>query len=56
MKRYTDATLTADVRKSRRRGSFVTRGEFDPGALGVAQSFVVEREPFVVGWRARHRG
>jgi hypothetical protein len=60
MKRYTDATLTADgpladVRKSRRRGHCVTCDEFDPGGTGMAQSFVVERELFAVGWRARRR-
>ena len=54
MKRYTDATLSADglladVRKSRRRGYFVTRGEFDSGGMGIAKAFPVESEAFAVG-------
>ena len=54
MKRYTDATLAADdliadVRKSRRRGYFVTRGEFDAAGMGVAKAFAVQSEPFAVG-------
>ena len=54
LKRFTDATLAADglladIRKSRRRGYFVTRGEFDPGGMGVARAFPVEAEAFAVG-------
>ena len=54
LKRFTDATLSADglladVRKSRRRGYFVTRGEFDSGGMGVARAFAVESEAFAVG-------
>ena len=54
IKPYTDATLSADglladVRKSRRRGYFVTRGEFDSGGMGIAKAFAVESEAFAVG-------
>jgi DNA-binding IclR family transcriptional regulator len=54
LKRFTDATLAADgliadIRKSRRRGYFVTRGEFDPGGMGVARAFSIESESFAVG-------
>jgi IclR family acetate operon transcriptional repressor len=54
LKRFTEATLSADglfadVRKSRRRGYFVTRGEFDSGGMGVARAFAVESEAFAVG-------
>ena len=53
-KRFTDATLSADglladIRKSRRRGYFVTRGEFDAGGMGVARAFPVQAEAFAVG-------
>jgi DNA-binding IclR family transcriptional regulator len=53
-KRFTDATLSADglladIRKSRRRGYFVTRGEFDSGGMGVARAFPVQAEAFAVG-------
>ena len=53
-KRFTDATLSADglladIRKSRRRGYFVTRGEFDAGGMGVARAFPVQTEAFAVG-------
>ncbi len=54
LKRFTDATLSADglladIRKSRRRGYFVTRGEFDSNGMGVAQAFFAESEAFAVG-------
>jgi DNA-binding IclR family transcriptional regulator len=54
LKRFTDATLSADgliadIRKSRRRGYFVTRGEFDAGGMGVACAFAVESEAYAVG-------
>ena len=54
MKRFTEATLNAegllaDLRKSRRRGFFVTRGEFDAGGMGIARAFAVEAETFAVG-------
>lgn len=54
LKRFTDATLDAggllaDLRKSRRRGYFVTRGEYDLGGMGVARAFAVQAEMFAVG-------
>jgi len=54
LKRFTDATLgvdglLADLRKSRRRGYYATRGEFDAGGMGVARGFEVQGEPFAVG-------
>ena len=54
LKRFTDATLDADgllgdLRKSRRRGYFVTRGEFDTAGMGVARAFTVQGEMFAVG-------
>jgi DNA-binding IclR family transcriptional regulator len=54
LKRFTDATLDAagllaDLRKSRRRGYFVTRGEYDTGGMGVAKAFAVQSEAFAVG-------
>lgn len=54
LKRFTDATLDAeglltDLRKSRRRGYFVTRGEYDTGGMGVAKAFAVQSETFAVG-------
>jgi IclR family transcriptional regulator, acetate operon repressor len=54
MKRYTDATLDAegllaDLRKSRRRGFFATRGEYDAGGMGIARAFVIQSEPYAVG-------
>lgn len=54
LKRYTDATLNAegllsDLRKSRRRGYFVTRGEYDAGGMGIARAFHIQSEPYAVG-------
>jgi DNA-binding IclR family transcriptional regulator len=54
LKRFTGATLDAegllaDLRKSRRRGYFVTRGEFDTAGMGVARAFAVQGETFAVG-------
>ena len=54
LKRFTAGTLDADgllgdLRKSRRRGYFVTRGEFDVAGMGVARAFPVRDETFAVG-------
>jgi len=54
LKRFTAETLDADglladLRKSRRRGYFVTRGEFDTAGMGVARAFAVQDEAFAVG-------
>jgi DNA-binding IclR family transcriptional regulator len=54
MKRYTDATLNAegllsDLRKSRRRGYFATRGEYDAGGMGIACAFQIQSEAYAVG-------
>ena len=54
LKRFTGGTLDADglltdLRKSRRRGYFVTRGEFDTAGMGVARAFGVQAETFAVG-------
>jgi DNA-binding IclR family transcriptional regulator len=54
LKRFTDHTLDAggllaDLRKSRRRGYFVTRGEYDTSGMGVARAFAVQGEMFAVG-------
>jgi len=54
LKRFTGATLDAesllaDLRRSRRRGYFVTRGEFDTAGMGVARAFAVRGETFAVG-------
>jgi DNA-binding IclR family transcriptional regulator len=54
LKRFTSGTLDADgllgdLRKSRRRGYFVTRGEFDVAGMGVARTFAVREETFAVG-------
>jgi IclR family acetate operon transcriptional repressor len=54
LKRFTEGTLDADglladLRRSRRRGYFVTRGEFDTAGMGVARAFVVQDEAFAVG-------
>jgi DNA-binding IclR family transcriptional regulator len=54
LKRFTDHTLDAggllaDLRKSRRRGYFVTRGEYDTSGMGVARAFAVQAEMFAVG-------
>jgi DNA-binding IclR family transcriptional regulator len=54
LKRFTEHTLDAagllaDLRKSRRRGYFVTRGEYDTSGMGVARAFAVQAEMFAVG-------
>jgi len=54
LKRFTEHTLDAagllaDLRKSRRRGYFVTRGEYDTSGMGVAKAFAVQAETFAVG-------
>jgi DNA-binding IclR family transcriptional regulator len=54
LKRFTEHTLDAagllaDLRKSRRRGYFVTRGEYDTSGMGVAKAFAVQAEMFAVG-------
>jgi len=54
LKRFTEHTLDAggllaDLRKSRRRGYFVTRGEYDTSGMGVARAFAVQGEMFAVG-------
>jgi len=54
LRRFTAATLEAegllaDLRRSRRRGYFVTRGEYDTAGMGVARAFAVQDEAFAVG-------
>lgn len=54
LQRYTDTTLTsveklaADIRQSRKRGYFVTRGEYSAGGMGVAKTFTVASETFAI--------
>lgn len=54
LQRYTDTTLTsverlaADIRNSRKRGFFVTRGEYSTGGMGVAAPFTVASEAYAV--------
>jgi len=54
LQRYTDTTLAsaeallADIRKSRRRGYYVTRGEYSSGGMGVARAFTLGSEVYAV--------
>lgn len=54
LQRYTETTLTsaerlaADIRNSRKRGYFVTRGEYSPGGMGVAAPFTVASEGYAI--------
>ncbi|HSD42866.1 MAG TPA: hypothetical protein VLD36_13480 [Burkholderiales bacterium] len=48
MMRTADGPL-ADVRKSRRRGYFATRGEFDPGGWGSRSRWSRNGSPFRSG-------
>lgn len=54
LQRFTDTTLTnverlaADIRNSRKRGYFVTRGEYSAGGMGVAAAFTLASESFAV--------
>ena len=54
LQRFTDTTLTtaerfmADIRASRKRGYFVTRGEYSSAGMGVAVAFTVAGEPYAV--------
>jgi IclR family acetate operon transcriptional repressor len=54
LQRYTETTLTsaerlaADIRNSRKRGYFVTRGEYSAGGMGVAAPFTVASEAYAI--------
>jgi DNA-binding IclR family transcriptional regulator len=54
LQRYTETTLTsverlaADIRSSRKRGYFVTRGEYSAGGMGVASAFTVSSEAYAI--------
>lgn len=54
LQRYTETTLSSveqlagDIRSSRKRGYFVTRGEYSAGGMGVAAAFNLASESFAI--------